>query len=132
MKFIKEMKDGDKLNGVYLVKEKKLAQTKSGSDYYIVTLADKTGTLDCRIWDQFNIEPFEKLDYADVSGTISSYNGTLQGSIKWLSVAEVTDTSDYLPAKVEAFSELLETEPENEDWYGFQRTFDSRLRRTTV
>ena len=47
-------------------------------------LQDKTGTIDAKIWDpnSMGIREFEALDYVDIMGDVSSFNGALQVSIK--------------------------------------------------
>ena len=51
MKFIKDLKEGDKIFDIYLCKHKTSAVTKNGKPYETVTLQDKTGTIDAKIWD---------------------------------------------------------------------------------
>lgn len=107
MKYIKEMKANDKLDDVYLLKEMKVAQTKSGGDYYIITLADKTGTLDCRIWDTDGIALFDKLEYVHVKGNVSDYNGTLQAKIYSIEKTSAYDVSDYMPVSKYSISSMI-------------------------
>ena len=85
MKYINELRDGDHLAGViYLCKQKNLAQTKNGKDYENVTLMDKTGSLNCKIWDpnSSGIGDFDVNDYVEVWGRITIFNGALQLSIE--------------------------------------------------
>ena len=51
MKFIKELKEGDRVFDIYLCKHKQEAVTKNGKPYESVILQDKTGTIDSKIWD---------------------------------------------------------------------------------
>ena len=44
MKFIKELKEGDRVFDIYLCKHKQEAVTKNGKPYESVILQDKTGT----------------------------------------------------------------------------------------
>ena len=46
MRFINELHEGDRLNGIYLCKQKQAATTKNGKPYENVILQDKTGMLD--------------------------------------------------------------------------------------
>ena len=48
MKFIKELKEGDRVFDIYLCKHKQEAVTKNGKPYESVILQDKTGTIDAR------------------------------------------------------------------------------------
>lgn len=84
MKFIKEYKEGDRVFDIYLCKHKQSAVTKNGKAYENVTLQDKTGTVDAKIWDpnSAGIEDFEALDYVEVYGDVTSFQGSLQVNIK--------------------------------------------------
>ena len=45
MKFIKDLKAGDRVADIYMCKHKLIATTKNGKEYFSVTLQDKTGTV---------------------------------------------------------------------------------------
>ncbi len=97
MKFINELKDGGRIQDVYLCKHKQSLVTKNGKSYDSVTLQDRTGILDAKIWDpnSVGIGEFEALDYIYVSGSISTFNGQLQASLKQVRKA---DEGEYIPA----------------------------------
>lgn len=101
MKYIQEFHDGEHVAGVYLCKQKSSAVTKNGKPYDNVVLQDKTGSIDCKIWDvgSAGICEFEALDYVDIVGEVSSFNGALQVSIKRARVCSEGefDPRDYLP-----------------------------------
>lgn len=101
MKYIQEFRDGDHVAGIYLCKQKNSAVTKNGKPYDNVILQDKTGAIDCKIWDvgSAGICDFDALDYVDIVGEVSSFNGALQVSIKRTRVAGEGeyDPKDYLP-----------------------------------
>ena len=84
MKFISELREGEKISGIYLCKHKQAAVTKNGKPYENVILQDKTGTIDGKIWEpnSLGIDEFEPLDYIDVVGDVTSFQGSLQVSIK--------------------------------------------------
>ena len=50
MKYIKDLKEGDRVFDIYLCKHKQSAVTKNGKPYETVILQDKTGTVDGKIW----------------------------------------------------------------------------------
>ena len=101
MKYIQEFRDGDHVAGIYLCKQKNSAVTKNGKPYDNVILQDKTGSIDCKIWDvgSAGICDFDALDYVDIVGEVSSFNGALQVSIKRTRIAGEGeyDPRDYLP-----------------------------------
>lgn len=101
MKYLNELREGDRISGIYLCKHRQAAVTKNGKPYETVILQDKTGVLDGKIWDPHSqgIHEFDVLDYIDVVGDITSFAGALQISIKRLRKASEGeyDPADYLP-----------------------------------
>lgn len=101
MKFIETLKDGDRISDIYLCKSKATATTKTGREYESVILQDKTGCLDGKIWDpsSMGIGEYEALDYVEVNGLVTSYNGALQLKIERLrKVGEGEyDPANYMP-----------------------------------
>ena len=101
MKYINELREGNRISGIYLCKHKQSAVTKNGKQYENVILQDKTGVIDTKIWDlnSMGIREFEALDYVDIMGDVSSFNGALQVSIKNARKAEEGEynPADYLP-----------------------------------
>ena len=83
MKFIETLREGERINEIYLCKFKQAALTKSGKPYDNVILQDKTGTLDAKIWDpgSVGIDEFDAMDYVAVTGDVTSFQGNLQLSI---------------------------------------------------
>ena len=102
MKYIESLREGERINEVYLCKFKQAALTKAGKPYDNVILQDKTGTLEAKIWDpgSVGIDEFDAMDYVAVTGDITSFQGNLQLSIKRVrKVGEGEyDPKDYLPA----------------------------------
>ena len=100
-RFIENFRDGTRVNNVYLVKMKNTALTKNGKEYLNVTLQDRTGTIDAKVWDPFSpgISEFSPLDYVYVEGNVAIYNGVNQLSIQRLSVAREGSyfPEDFLP-----------------------------------
>lgn len=101
MHFIGELREGERINEIYLCKQKQTALTKAGKPYESLVLQDKTGTLDAKIWDPSSqgIEECEALDYINVMGDVISFQGTLQLNIKRLRKASEGEyePKDYLP-----------------------------------
>lgn len=84
MKFIKDLRTGDRVADIYMCKHKLIATTKNGKEYYSVTLQDKTGTIDAKIWEPNSdgIDEFDDTDCIDVFGEVTSFNGALQINVK--------------------------------------------------
>ncbi|WP_044914290.1 3'-5' exoribonuclease YhaM family protein [Butyrivibrio sp. WCE2006] len=115
MKFIKDFNSGDRVADIYFCKHIQTATTKNGKTYYSVTLQDKTGTVDAKVWDPNSegIDDFDSLDYIDVYGEVTSFNGALQVNIKRARLCHEGeyDESLYLPVSSknndEMFKDLL-------------------------
>jgi len=115
MKYIKDYKEGDRIFDIYFCKFKSSAITKNGKNYENVILQDRTGTLDAKIWDPNNagIEDFGAMDYIEVYGEITNFNGALQANIKRVRKCreEEYDESQYMPVSKknidEMYAELL-------------------------
>lgn len=101
MKYIKDYKDGDRVFDIYLCKHKLSAMTKNGKPYESLILQDKTGTVDAKIWDpnSAGIADFDTLDYIEVYGEITSFQGALQVNVKRIRKCQEDefDPADYLP-----------------------------------
>lgn len=115
MKFLKDYKEGDRVFDIYLCKHKQSAVTKNGKPYETVTLQDKTGTVDAKIWDpnSAGIDDFDTLDYIEVYGDVNSFQGALQINIKRVRLCREGEyePANYLPVTkknvTEMYRELL-------------------------
>ena len=112
MKYIETLHEGERLSGIYLCKYRQSAMTKNGKSYENVILQDKTGVIDAKIWDPNSqgIEDFDMLDYIDVVGDVTSFQGALQVSIKRVRKAREGEyiEEDYLPVSERNIDEMYE------------------------
>ncbi len=110
MKYLAEYKDGDRVFDSYLCKHRSSAVTKTGKPYDTVILQDKTGTLEGKIWEPNNagIAEFDDLDYIEVYGDVTSFNGALQISIKRVRRCQEGEynPADYLPVSKKNIDEM--------------------------
>ncbi|MCR5746416.1 MAG: HD domain-containing protein [Lachnospiraceae bacterium] len=101
MKYLNELKDGDRVSAVYLCKKAATLTTKNGKEYMSLSLLDKTANVDAKIWEPNSdaIGDFDELDYIEVSGDVTVFNGAIQVNIRRLRRAEEGEynPSDYLP-----------------------------------
>lgn len=115
MKFLKDYKEGDRVFDIYLCKHKQSAVTKNGKPYETVTLQDKTGTVDAKIWDpnSAGIDDFDALDYIEVYGDVNSFQGALQINVKRVRLCREGEyePANYLPVSkknvADMYKELL-------------------------
>ena len=100
MHYINQLRSNDMVSEIYLCKEKRELKTKAGKNYYDLTLQDKTGSLDAKIWDlNPGIEHFEALDFIKVEGSVTTYQGSLQLNVRRLRKAREGEfiPADYMP-----------------------------------
>lgn len=110
MKFIKEYRDGDRVFDIYLCKHKQAMVTKNGKSYESVILQDKTGTLDAKVWEPNNpgIGEYDSLDYIEVYGEITSFQGSLQVNVKRIRRCQEGEyqPENYLPMSSKNIEEM--------------------------
>ena len=110
MKYIKDLREGDRIFDIYLCKHKQAAVTKNGKAYENVTLQDKTGTVDAKVWEPNNpgIADYDTLDYIEVYGDVTSFQGNLQVNIKRIRVCREGEynPAEYLPVSSKNIDEM--------------------------
>ena len=124
MKYIENLREGDRISGIYLCKTRQSALTKAGKPYENLIFQDKTGTVDGKIWDpnSLGIDDFDALDYIDVVGDVTSFAGAMQLNIKRVRKAaeDEYDPADYLPV----------SENSTDDMYSQLRAFIDSVENT--
>ena len=116
MKYIRDLKEGDRVSDIYLCKHKQAAVTKNGKPYENVILQDKTGTIDAKVWEPNSpgIGDYGALDYIEVYGDVNNFQGVLQVNVKRIRVCRENEyeAADYLPVSAKSidgmYQELLE------------------------
>jgi len=115
-RFINQLMPGETLDQVFLVRDKDLRTTTSGSLYIACTLCDKTGHIPARMWQSSEsiYESVPVAGFLHVKGRTENYKGTLQLIIDACRpyASEKVDIADYLPVTErdveEMWAELLE------------------------
>ncbi|MBR3771865.1 MAG: HD domain-containing protein [Clostridium sp.] len=114
MRYINELREGETIAITYLCKNKQLLKTKAGKSYCSLSLQDKTGILDAKIWEMSNaIENFEAMDFIHVEGQLTCFQGSLQLNVRRVRRAQEGeyDPVDYIPTShrdiKEMYGELL-------------------------
>lgn len=110
MRYIEDLREDMTINEIYFCRKKQELQTKAGKPYYSVTLQDKTGNLDGKVWNTMSggIDEFSSLDYINVSGRITSFQGNLQLNIDRVRKCEEGeyDEADYMPCTKKNMDEM--------------------------
>ncbi|MDD3238554.1 MAG: HD domain-containing protein [Lachnospira sp.] len=112
MRYINTLHEGETIREVFLCKGKRVAETRNGKPYDNLRLQDKTGTLDGKIWDPNSqgIADYDEMDFIEVVGDVTSYNGALQLNIKQLRIAGEGeyDPADYMPTSEKSVDGMYE------------------------
>jgi len=99
---IREIKDNQNVEGLFMVREVSRQETKSGSPYLSLTMMDASGEMAARVWE--NADQFLKLCHSGsivrLRGQAQSYKGVVQLRVDHLEAAEVEaeEMSLFIPA----------------------------------
>ena len=100
-KFVKDIKEGELVRDLFLVGSKAQLVSNAGKPYLNLTLRDRTGQFEGRVWDRAEEigKRFERDDIVEVSGTAIQYQGRMQ--LKVHDAQKVPgakpDLGDFLP-----------------------------------
>ncbi|HEY7352867.1 MAG TPA: OB-fold nucleic acid binding domain-containing protein [Terriglobales bacterium] len=97
----------------FVVTTKQVKPKKSGEPYLALTLADRCGQIEAKMWDNVEgaIDAFEQDDFLKVKGLLNKYKNRFQLTIhkvRKLGDSEV-DFADYLPKTTKDVDELWRT-----------------------
>ncbi len=114
--FVKELTSGESIEEQFVVLEKTLEKAKTGRVYATVKLADKTGRISGKIWDDADKKYalFKEGDIVLVKGKTSVYKGVLEIHIDSITPCSEGDydVSDFLREsekdRKEMFEEILD------------------------
>ena len=112
--YVSELELNQSITSHFLVQQKEVRQKKSGDPYLSLILADRTGELDAKMWDnaQDVLDRFGRDDFVRVKGLLQVFQNRPQLTIHKLQpVAESEiNLADYFPASLrdrdEMFAEL--------------------------
>ena len=111
MRYIQELHEGSSVKDIYLCKKRVALVTKNGKNYESLTLQDKTGMIDAKIWEpnSMGIGDFEELDYVDITGDVVSFQGHLQLNIKRARKCREGeyDPADYVPVSEKHSGDMM-------------------------
>lgn len=111
MRYISELHEGDMVSEVFLCKTKTSGTSKFGKTYYSLSLQDKTGMIDGKVWELNNaIGHFEAMDYIMVKGKVTNFQGNNQLNIEMIRKADEGEyqISDYLPSTKKDIDEMYD------------------------
>src|ERR1700761_7690584 len=99
--------------GFFAVTSKQLRSRKDGGQYLAATLADRTGQLECRMWENFAeaAAGFEQGEVVKVKGEVCRFNNRFQLNLEKVRRAapEEWDLGDFVPRTRENVDQMWST-----------------------
>src|ERR1700716_4143199 len=97
----------------FVVVSKQIKPKKSGEPYLALTLGDRSGHLEAKMWDNVEevLDAFEQDDFVKIKGLVNKYKNRFQLTIHKLRKLGETEIefSDYLPKTTRDIDELWQT-----------------------
>ena len=109
--FIEQLKEGDRVDDLFLVKAAKVGETRAGKPYLQLTVMDRSGEMSGPVWERV-----EAIQQVSAPGTVvrliaqvQSYRDKLQLRVEDIvAVDEVPDEALFLPAAPRRPAEMAE------------------------
>jgi 3'-5' exoribonuclease len=99
--FVSDLQPDQTVASPFLVSAKEILQTRDGKRYLRLELADRTGSIEARMWDGFEPEAgsIDRDDFVKIQGRTELYRNRLQLKIDRLKKAQPSevDPRDYFP-----------------------------------
>ncbi|HSU86922.1 MAG TPA: OB-fold nucleic acid binding domain-containing protein, partial [Chthoniobacterales bacterium] len=100
--YVNELEPNKVIQTSFLVHSKEIRQKKSGEFYLSLLLADRTGELDAKMWDNVAevLEAFDRDDFVKVKGLVQIFHNRPQLTIhkmRRMDDSEI-DYVDYFPS----------------------------------
>ena len=112
--YLSELQPNQTVQGTFLVSYKDVRQKKSGDPYLSLTLTDRSGELDAKMWDNAAevLDTFQRDDFVRIKGLLQIFQNRPQLTLHKIQAVPESeiDLADYLPAskrdRDEMFREL--------------------------
>jgi len=115
--YLSELQANQTVQGTFLVSYKDVRQKKSGEPYLTLTLTDRSGELDAKMWDNAAeaLNTFERDDFVRIKGLLQIFQNRPQLTLHKIQLvpASEIDLTDYLPASKRDRDEMFR---ELQDW----------------
>lgn len=108
--YVGNLREGVKIEDVFLVASKSIATTRNGSTYLRMRLADKTGEIEAVKWEITETETarLSEDDYIFVSATASTYRDSLQLTIdSFRKTDDDIDPADFLRCSTRDIEQMM-------------------------
>ncbi|HKW56110.1 MAG TPA: OB-fold nucleic acid binding domain-containing protein [Candidatus Acidoferrum sp.] len=108
--FVSDLNSEQNITTFFVVCEKEIRNTREGKSYLRLELGDRTGTIEARMWDQFETaaKEFARDDVVKVQARVEIYRNRPQLALLQLRRArpEEVDLTDFLPHTKEDVDKL--------------------------
>ena len=99
--FVTDLNSEQNVTSFFLVHEKEIRSTREGKTYLRLELGDRSGTIEARMWDQFEsaVKDISRDDFVKVQARVEIYRNRPQLSLQQVRLAkpEEVDLADFLP-----------------------------------
>jgi 3'-5' exoribonuclease len=99
--FVTDLLSEQTITSFFLVHEKEVRNTREGRTYLRLELGDRSGTIEARMWEQFEVaaKDINRDDFVKVQARVEVYRNRPQLSVVQVRLArpEEIDLADYLP-----------------------------------
>ncbi len=118
MTTIAELAEDRTVEGVFAVTKKERKRTRAGAAYLALELADTSGRVEARVWNDVDLLDgrFEEGDAVHVLGRVERFGGRLQVQVRAVEAAEGADPASLTPTlrrdadELDGFFEFLASE----------------------
>jgi 3'-5' exoribonuclease len=108
--FAADLNSEQSITTFFLVHEKEIRNTREGKAYLRLELGDRSGTIEARMWDQFEsaVKDISRDDFVKVQARVEIYRNRPQLSLQQVRLAkpEEVDLADFLPQTKENVEKL--------------------------
>ncbi len=137
MTTIAELAEDRTVEGVFAVTKKERRRTRAGASYLALELADASGRVEARVWNDVDLldQRFGEGDAVHVLGRVERFGGKLQVQVRAVEPAEDADPSSLTPSlrrdadELDGFFEFIAAEITHE---GLAAVVDSFVRDAQV
>ena len=137
MTTIAELAEDRTIEGVFAVTKKERRRTRAGASYLALELADASGRVEARVWNDVDLldQRFGEGDAVHVLGRVERFGGKLQVQVRAVEPAEDADPSSLTPSlrrdadELDGFFEFIAAEITHE---GLAAVVDSFVRDAQV
>ncbi len=109
-RFIKEFREGDRVDDLFLVKTAKLAETRAGKPCLFLDLTDKSGEIGGPVWEQAErvAAICQPGGFVHLKGQVQSYRDNLQLRIEDIGAVnkEEVTLADFVPSSIHDLEDM--------------------------